>query len=146
MLFTENQRHWSIKIINDLYKWNLTSFFRLKINPNSESYEDYCKKVKKPIDLDTVRDTLYDGNYKTVDEFVSELKLVFQNTVTYYGPSTVFTMMAEEILLWIQEQEKSINLSEDEKWIRDLIKLQNKLEDHIRNKPPGFAQSLLPPR
>ena len=146
MLFTENQRQWSIKLINDLYKWNLTAFFRLKLNPNSESYQEYCQKVKRPLDLDTVKTTLYDGNYKTVEEFVRDLKLVFQNAVTYYGPSHVFTMMADEILLWIQEQEKSMNLSEDEKWMQDLLNLQNKLEEHLKNKPQGFAQSLLPPR
>ena len=146
MLFTENQRQWSIKIISDLYKWNLTTYFRPKISPNLEANKDYFEKIKKPIDLDTVKATLYDGQYKNVNDFVSDLKLVFENAINYYGEDNLFTMMAREILIWIKEQEKDMNISEDEKWLKDLAVLQGKLENHLKNKPANFSQSLIPPR
>lgn len=144
MIISEKQRAWCIKIINDLYKWNLTSFFRLKIDPEVDGLVNYTEKVKKIMYLDLVRSNLFNGDYTSIDSFLEDLKLVFQNAITYYGASTVYAIMANEILLWISEQEKLINMTEDEIWTKQLIDLQTKLENHIKNKPPMFCPSLIP--
>ena len=146
MFITGKQRSWAIRIIDNLYKWNLTLSFRGKLDPNVEGYTDYYDKIKNPMFLDQVKTKLWDGEYKTIDSFISDLKLPFENAKLYHGPGTVYYIIAEEILLWIKEQEKYANLSEDEVWFNELVHLQDRMENLIKIKPQQFAQSLLPQR
>lgn len=146
MLITENQREWCIKLMNYLYKWNLTMPFRAGLDPNQELYKEYKTKVENPIDLNKVKSELWAGNYQTIDNFLFDLKSVFENAKIFHGPGTVIYMMAEEILIYIKGQEQYKNMSEDERWIQELIQIQNRLEDHIKNRPIDFCQSLIPPR
>ena len=144
MNFTEKQRAWCIKTINNMYSWNLTYSFRAKFNPELEGYTDYFEKVKNNLCLDDVKAKLWSGEYKSVDEFVKELKLPFENAANYHGSNTVYGIVAEEILLWINEQTKFTDLSEDELWYKELVELQEKLENHLKNKPEAFCQSIIP--
>ena len=144
MLITENQRLWCKRVINHLYKWNLTLFFRKSIELVSDGLADYKTKVEKPMDLDTVKNTLYDGKYPSVSAFVSDLKLIWTNTKTYYGENTVFSIISNEVLKWICEAEKDMNTSEEEIWFREMLELELKLESHLSSQPGSFCISLVP--
>lgn len=146
MIFTENQRDWCIKLMNYLYKWNLTAPFRAGLDPSQELYKEYKEKSLEPIDLNTVKAALWAGNYENIDKFLVDLKAVFENAKTFHGSGTVIYMMAEEILIYIKNQEQYKNMSEDEKWLLELMQIQNRLEDHIKNKPEEFCQSFIPVR
>ncbi len=47
--------------------------------------QDYVEKVKKPIDFGTITSNLFEGVYQTVQEFVSDCRLVTANCKTYYS-------------------------------------------------------------
>ena len=144
MLFSENQREWCKGMINHLFQWNLTIFFRKPFDYVSEGFLDYPSKILKPLDLTTVKNTLYSGYYKNINDFVIDLRLIFENSINFHGESSAISIISKEILKYINEMEKFINLSEDEIWLLNLNNLQLKLENHITQQPPTFCPSLIP--
>jgi hypothetical protein len=58
----ENQQEWSLKPITYLFKWTFTAFFRRSVDPEADEVLGLFKEITRPIDLETVRNRLYDGN------------------------------------------------------------------------------------
>ena len=59
---------------------------------------EYSTIIKFPMDLRTLRRTAQRGGYKSVDEFESDLKLIFDNCREYNGPTSPLSKFGE--LLW----------------------------------------------
>jgi hypothetical protein len=91
------------------------------------------------MDFDTVKKTLLDGNYPDMSSFLADLKLVCENAKTYFGPDTVMTIMSDEILQYIERQEKLVDLSAEQIWYNRLVQIQTRLEQHLKNMPPGLS-------
>ncbi|OHS93525.1 Bromodomain containing protein [Tritrichomonas foetus] len=139
MHITENQRKWCLKVINHLFKWKLTLFFRNPIDPVADELPDYYEKIKNPMDLEKVKKILLDGNYQSVDDFISDLKLVFENAKTYHGENSVMWFIGEEVLQWLEKMQKSANLSAEQVWYNELVEIQDKIDKHVADMPPSFT-------
>jgi hypothetical protein len=56
-------------------------------------YHDYLEKVKEPVDFGTIRRRLDGGGYSAADEFLADVRRVFDNARAYNKPgSDVFVM------------------------------------------------------
>lgn len=139
MEINEHQRKWCLNIIDQLYKWKLTAFFRHPVDPEAEGLEDYFKIIKKPMDLDTVKKTLYDGNYPSIEAFLTDLHLIWDNTKLFNGKDSIMTYISDEILNWLEKKEKLINKTEDEIWLINLKEIESKIQEHMKNKPMDKA-------
>jgi hypothetical protein len=144
MEITENQRNWCLKIIAHLFKWKLTSFFRHPVDPEADDMPGYYEKVTRPMDLETVKKTLLDGNYANVSSFLADLRLIWENTKTYFGPDSVMTFIADEVLQYLTEQEKSVNLSAEQVWYNQLTVIQAKIEKHVQRRVPISTMPMSP--
>ena len=138
MQITENQRKWCLKVINHLFKWKLAIFFKDPVDPEKDEFPDYFDIVKNPKDLETVKKTLLDGDYHNVDDFISDLHLVFDNAKLYFGKDSVMWYIAEEILQWLNKMEKFANFSAEQVWYHELTEIKEKIEKHISEMPPSF--------
>lgn len=138
MDITDEQRKWCIKVINHLFKWKLTVFFRRPIDPAKNDLPNYFQIVQKPMDLETVKKTLLNGNYKNIQSFISDLQLIFENAKKYHGKSTVMWFISEEILQWISKMEESMHLTPQQIWFNELAEIKKKIEDHVLNMPSNF--------
>ncbi|XP_034660343.1 bromodomain-containing protein 3-like [Drosophila subobscura] len=58
---------------------------------------DYHDKIKKPMDLGTIRLKMEDGHYSSVLDFANDVRLVFSNCYKYYHPRTDFVGMAQKL-------------------------------------------------
>lgn len=50
---------------------------------NTKQFPTYRKIIRTPMDLSTIRRKLTEGGYKTREEFVADLHLMFVNCVTF---------------------------------------------------------------
>eukprot|EP00457_Paulinella_chromatophora_P000766 gb/GEZN01000766.1/.p1 GENE.gb/GEZN01000766.1/~~gb/GEZN01000766.1/.p1 ORF type:complete len:1086 (+),score=177.49 gb/GEZN01000766.1/:358-3615(+) len=57
---------------------------------------DYPRIVKHPMDLGTIRTRLTEGVYLTLDNFASDVRLVWSNACTYNKPATFIYQRAQE--------------------------------------------------
>mmetsp|Transcript_9651 Transcript_9651/g.11238 ORF Transcript_9651/g.11238 Transcript_9651/m.11238 type:complete len:1400 (+) Transcript_9651:363-4562(+) len=70
---------------------------RLFAEPVLESVEGYHKIIKKPMDLQTIKDKVLNRQYSSLGAFMSDARLLCINSLIYNPPGTIYSMTAEEI-------------------------------------------------
>jgi bromodomain-containing factor 1 len=58
---------------------------------------DYPKVIKYPMDLTTVDRKLNTGEYDSVEEFINDIRLVFNNCYKYNGPEAMISMLCQNV-------------------------------------------------
>ncbi|BFG00841.1 bromodomain-containing protein 3-like [Drosophila madeirensis] len=88
------------KIIEELldmkhchYAWP----FYMPLNAENLGLTDYHDKIKKPMDLGSIKNKLENGHYSSVLEFAEDVRLVFSNCFKYFDPDNDYVGMAQEL-------------------------------------------------
>ncbi|BFG00835.1 bromodomain-containing protein 3-like [Drosophila madeirensis] len=88
------------KIIEELldkkhchYAWP----FYKPLNADKLGLTDYHDKIKKPMDLGSIKNKLENGHYSSVLEFAEDVRLVFSNCFKYFDPDNDYVGMAQEL-------------------------------------------------
>ncbi|KAK1507696.1 hypothetical protein CTAM01_02808 [Colletotrichum tamarilloi] len=58
--------------------------FKEPVDPAEDGVPDYFDKVKKPMDLNTVKLKMSQHQYQTEDEFAADVRQIFENCYTYW--------------------------------------------------------------
>ena len=65
---------------------------------NTKKYNDYHKFVKDPIDLATIRNRCNSNKYTNKDEFLADVKKLYENSILYNGANDPLTQVALNML------------------------------------------------
>eukprot|EP01103_Thecamoeba_quadrilineata_P013843 TRINITY_DN3962_c0_g1_i2.p1 TRINITY_DN3962_c0_g1~~TRINITY_DN3962_c0_g1_i2.p1 ORF type:complete len:394 (-),score=83.75 TRINITY_DN3962_c0_g1_i2:38-1129(-) len=118
------------KILNRLMKHSYASEFNQPVNPLKENIFDYFQFVSTPMDLGTVKYNLEQRIYGSVEMFVKDVELVFDNALNYNPPNNTIHGMAQHLKKIF---EKEIELSQpretEETTIRNFI--QEKVSEEL---------------
>jgi len=87
----------ALEILDDLMNSHLAAPFCEPVDPVKYHIPDYFLKIRKPMDLGTVRANVTRGKYQELWEVWADIRLVWENCRTYNGPSNPFTIKANAL-------------------------------------------------
>ena len=126
-----------LKITNDLINNDqLAQPFVKPYNPEKKLQADYNLKVKKPMDLCTVRKKIKDNNYSCFQEWVDDMNLIFDNAISFNGENSLFGGVAVYLQKQFGKKIREIETMNLRNYEDQLISLGNKLEQVLKKPPP----------
>ncbi|CAK7230361.1 hypothetical protein SEUCBS140593_007563 [Sporothrix eucalyptigena] len=78
--------------------------FREPVDPTSEGIPDYFEKVKRPMDLGTIKANLDNHRYKTPEEFYGDMNQIFSNVYTYWKRTDSIWAVCERLEKTFEEK------------------------------------------
>ncbi|KAI3329227.1 putative Bromodomain testis-specific protein [Xylariaceae sp. AK1471] len=78
--------------------------FREPVKPAEDGVPDYFDKIKKPMDLGTIKSKMDHGEYNTAEEFEADVRQIFNNCYSYWGRSHEMSAAAERFQKSFEEK------------------------------------------
>merc|ERR1712241_1191606 len=70
---------------------------------NKKQVKDYYEKIKEPMDLETISRKITSHKYHSREEFVRDMKLIYQNSLAFNGENSEFTHKAKIIVDTVED-------------------------------------------
>lgn len=68
--------------------------FTEEVDPIKDGAPDYLEVIEKPMWLNLIKENFKENRYKSISEFVSDMRLMFENCYRYNGPNHPVTKKA----------------------------------------------------
>ncbi|KAM5348168.1 hypothetical protein ACJ41O_007992 [Fusarium nematophilum] len=86
--------------------------FRDPVEPAEDGVPDYFDKVKRPMDLSTIKVKMDQKEYGSEDEFLTDVRQIFENCFTYWKKGDPMWLAGEKLQKTFEEKFSHMN-----KWI-----------------------------
>jgi len=97
-------QHYCNSIVDKLIKHRLSWPFRSPVDPTQWGAVDYFEVIKHPMDLGTVQTKMTIGDYMSIEDFATDVRLVFTNSMTYNPPENQIHQMAKSLLQMFEKK------------------------------------------
>lgn len=139
MSLSDYDKDWCTKIHLKLTNWPMTSPFRVPVDPVRDHAENYLNVVQNPMDLQTMRRKLVDGNYTTVKAFVDDFYLICDNAIKFNGQNSMLGYIAADLRTWMDDQYKNKANSVEDEWRKKLVDVVDRLQEHVNSSPEAYS-------
>ncbi|OHS94692.1 Bromodomain containing protein [Tritrichomonas foetus] len=129
------QKTYCLKITKKIMDYPISVFFLNPVDPEKDGAPDYLEKIKKPMDLNTVKSKLESNSYPSIDKWKEEMNLIWKNAMTYNTEGNYIHMIAKELNEVFRRFCETIPKSELEAWTFRVRKTHSKLMKLIESKP-----------
>ncbi|KAJ3092278.1 hypothetical protein HK102_009089 [Quaeritorhiza haematococci] len=85
------------QIIKSLKRLKDAGPFLYPVDPVALGIPTYFSIIKHPMDLSTVQSKLEKGEYPTVQEFIDDMELMFNNCLKFNGPGAPVTLLGQSL-------------------------------------------------
>lgn len=92
--------HWekpALRIMQTLWRCEGSWIFQNPVDAEAWGIADYHKIISHPMDFTTIKGKLKENKYKNIDEFESDVHLVFDNCIKYNGEANQYSLTANKI-------------------------------------------------
>lgn len=111
----------------------LNAFF---VEPvEASNLPDYDKVIAKPMDFVKISDKLSRHEYRTTSEWFSDVCLIYENAMRYHGESSIWGVIAAQLLHDFKKIAFGLQVGTREEWIAAVDRQTRKLGDVLSNSP-----------
>lgn len=98
-------------LLNNLWKINEAVHFHFPVDWKAWNLHDYPEIVKNPVDFTSIKEKLGAYKYKSLQEFVDDVQLVFTNCILYNGENNVpYGAAAAKMRLEFEKAYEALNM------------------------------------
>lgn len=147
MGLSDYSRRQLLKALDKLNERHISKMFSQPVNPETDACPNYFEIIKNPMDLGTIRQKLLENKYETVDEFKSDVNLVWDNTIKYNGKKSIISHLAKDLSIEFDKLTKWITGDDDIDWLNKYneIRLFNAQTKYITTPIPVEKKPPPPP-
>ncbi|KAI5866751.1 putative Bromodomain testis-specific protein [Durotheca rogersii] len=105
-----------VKMLSGPGFWTrLVGPFRYPVRPVEDGVPDYHDKIKKPMDLNTIKDKMNNREYSSHEEFASDMRQIFANCYIYHTEDSPIWANCQKFEKTFEEKYATMN-----KWVSKL--------------------------
>ena len=99
------------------------------------------KKVKKPMDLGTIKSKIIDNKYNSVEEVKADVNQVWENAEIYHGRPSLEVFMADRLKkIFEKAVSTQVDTKSHEEWTNEYTKCQMILSQLFKSQPGPLSQ------
>lgn len=125
--------------MDKIEKYQISRMFSQPVDPVADNCPKYHEVITKPMDLGTARKKLENDNYCTVEEWKSDIELVWTNALTYNG-KTLVGVLAKHLQTIFKEITATLTSDPEADWNNKFEKLKAECNAIIKAAPKIPAQ------
>ena len=136
----EYDKKWCLGIVNEVKKWSIATPFLRPVDPVRDGCPDYLSVIEKPMDFTKIEHQINSGKYRSVEDFMSDLKLIADNVIKYNTAESVYAYFCEDILQYVQKKYSEKPRNAEDEWFKELVKTNVLLNEHLRHVPRAICR------
>lgn len=113
-------------------KNRISEVFIDPVDPEVEGYPDYLEVVRTPMDLTTVRKKLESDEYETVQQWKSDVELIWTNAILFHGSESLIGIIATELSYLFTEYTQTFTDVPSSDWIARLTLLCDEFSNAVK--------------
>lgn len=137
--FNQESKEHAIRIMQNISQHPCAKPFLFPLDPISSNCIDYYEKIKKPICITLIINKLLNAedNYPKIENWRSDIQLLYKNSITYYGLNSHMGNLAEAFLKIFEKKYRSFLIRYNSSlWLQRFSYLIQK-EKMLEMKMPG---------
>ncbi|XP_061370815.1 transcription factor GTE7-like [Gastrolobium bilobum] len=136
------------QVLQKLMKHKHGWIFNVPVDAVGMGLHDYYDIIKRPMDLGTVKSNLAKNMYATPSDFASDVRLTFNNALTYNPKGHDVYTMAEQLLARFEELYQPLH-EKSEEWTRQDRDYDEELQasswNHVEPERVRKKETTIPP-
>jgi hypothetical protein len=132
---SRSQTQRCLKAMDELEKYHISSLFSRPVDPVHDRCPNYFQIIHHPMDLGTARRKLESGEYSTVEQWKSDIDLVWTNTVTFSGNKSLLTVLAKQLQTVFRDITACLSSDADADWLAEFEKIKSDMNALVRASP-----------
>ncbi|EGC32127.1 hypothetical protein DICPUDRAFT_98971 [Dictyostelium purpureum] len=96
----EKNRNLCKTILSQIFKKKISYAFQRPVDPELENIPDYFDIIKNPMDISTIDSKLDNEKYGTIKDFAADVRLMFENALTYNAEISPVYKYAKQLLTY----------------------------------------------
>ena len=138
----EFEKRKCLELTNKMLRKDLCRLFRERVDPERDGAPDYYTIIKNPMDLSTIRKKLNSNEYKNIEQWISDVNLIWKNAKLYNTEGSIIHFIAQELEEWFARKCLLIPRNKDEEWMLQLRKASTALV-RLSSHPPSSIVPML---
>ena len=111
----------------------------------SDNMPDYFEMIKNPMDLSKIKKRLSENHYKSVQQWLDDVELVWSNSDKYFSQDPTMLNITQECRRLFNKHKRTVGALSMGTWCGEVYRLRSRLYD-LMGQPPAkvkqYASSL----
>ena len=130
---------WCKDILEKIMKFPIAQPF---LEPVSErDVPEYYTVISKAMAFSIIKENLESQRYSNVDQFIKDIKLIYENSKEFNGEDQLLTLMAKDILTEVMEMNAERIQSKNNEWYQHMGQLVIRIQKLMQTVPEQYLDN-----
>jgi hypothetical protein len=141
-----SQKQRCLSAMDELEKFHISRMFSQPVDPVRDNCPTYFRVIQAPMDLGTARRKLEGDQYSSVEQWKSDVDLIWANTITFNGPKSLLAVLARQLQAAFGDITACLSSEPGADWFAKYEKIKADMNALVKSAPKGGPRKPMPAR